>query len=116
MWALAMVFCRMLLPDINWKTTTYAPSLMDDNFGFFSWSALNMDQQSSSFRATDMTLSNDTYVQGLQRTVHDLVNLLPAESRRIIQRMFAPRPSERAQWSEVLSDQWVRKIRCQTDF
>jgi len=114
-WAVAMIFCRMILPDLPWKTIPDTPNFGEEKFGLFSKSALNKDQQEPSLRAVDMTLGSDVYVEGLKRTIHTFVDLLPSESRRIIQRMLDPRPAERARWPEVLSDPWFTTIKCQTD-
>ncbi|MCJ1385133.1 serine/threonine protein kinase [Xylographa soralifera] len=113
-WALAMSFCRMLLPAIPWKTMAVPCDALDDHFGLFSWQAMRElhqgTPQSRSQKCRTIAKTEDTKV--ISAIVGSLLRQLPPESSHIIGRMLEPRPEARAGWSEILGDDWVSRIQC----
>ncbi|MCJ1285556.1 serine/threonine protein kinase [Xylographa opegraphella] len=113
-WALAMSFCRMLLPDIPWKSMPVPCDALDDHFGLFSWQAMRDARrgtpQSSNQKCRTIATPEDTKV--ISAIVGSLLRQLPPESSHIIGRMLEPRPEDRAGWSEILGNGWVSKIQC----
>ncbi|MCJ1294974.1 serine/threonine protein kinase [Xylographa carneopallida] len=113
-WALAMSFCRMLLPNLPWKTMPVPCDALEDHFGLFSWQAMRELRQgtpsSSSQKCRTIATPDETKVIGA--IVSSLLRQLPPESSHIIGRMLEPRPEDRAGWSEILGDEWVSRIRC----
>ena len=113
-WALAMSFCRMLLPDIPWKRMAVPCDALDDHFGLISYQAMRElrqgTPQSRSQKCRTIAKPEDT--KAISATVASLLRQLPPESRHIIGRMLEPRPDDRAGWSEILGNEWVSRIQC----
>ncbi|MCJ1322919.1 serine/threonine protein kinase [Xylographa vitiligo] len=113
-WALAISFCRMLLPDIPWKTMPVPCDALDDHFGLFSLQAMRELRQGtpqpSSQKCRTIAKPQDTKV--ISAIVGSLLRQLPPESSHIIGRMLEPRPEDRAGWSEILGNEWVSRIQC----
>ena len=118
-WALSMLYCHVVLPDLPWKRDPIPTDVLDDTFGIFSTEATIEQGLLPSLAGNHGTqddskprLIDDEMVRG---TINSLVSLLPEESRQIIGRMLEPNPKKRAKWSEILVDEWVRRLSCQYD-
>ncbi|MCJ1395316.1 serine/threonine protein kinase [Xylographa bjoerkii] len=113
-WALAMSFCRMLLPAVPWKTMPVPCDTLDDHFGIFSWQTVHELRretlQSRSQKCRTIAKLDDT--KKISTIVGSLLRQLPPESSHIIGRMLEPRPEDRAEWPEILGDKWVSRIQC----
>ncbi|MCJ1405098.1 serine/threonine protein kinase [Xylographa trunciseda] len=113
-WALAMSFCHMLLPAVPWKTMPVPCDALDDQFGIFSWQAMQDwrggTPQSKSQKCRTIAKPEDS--KRISTIVGSLLRQLPQESSHIIGRMLEPRPEDRARWPEILGDKWVSRIQC----
>jgi len=113
-WALAMTFVKMMLPNAPYKTAALPCDGLEDHFGIFSWQAVakirGRNPESRSRKCP--TIENHEDTQMIKAAVNNLLKALPQESRPIIRRMLEPRPQDRAAWAEILGDKWVSRIQC----
>lgn len=113
-WALAMIFCHLVLPHAPWKTVRVPCDALDDHFDIFSWQTVRkmrggkLDSRIKKCR----TVEKSEDVKDMKAMVASLLPHLPPGSGHIIGRMLEPRPEDRAGWSEILGDKWVSEIQC----
>ncbi|RMZ84825.1 hypothetical protein DV737_g1066, partial [Chaetothyriales sp. CBS 132003] len=100
-WSLAIIFCCMSLRRFPWKQ----PRLLDNSYKLFvAPPTPGTPVPDSQPRRASEIPPPPAHSDDIR---HQLLRILPRESRHIIGRMLKVDPLERARMEEVLEDEWV---------